>query len=70
MEGNHWRKPWPEGDVDATGKHDASEDEPIISEYNVPLPRKKEKPAPNRPMWVTYEPHTTTGMDQFQDRFH
>ena len=70
MEGAHWRKAWPEGAVDATGKDDASGDEPIIAEYNVPLPRKKPKPTPKRPMWVTYEPHTTSSTDQFQDLYH
>ena len=70
MDGAHWRKAWPEGAVDATGKDDSSEDEPIISEYNVPLPRKKAKPAPVRPVWHEYEPHTTSGMDQFQGIYH
>ena len=63
MEGAHWRKPWPEGAVDATGAKDDSEDFKIIDEYNVPLPKKPVKPPAPAHHWYEYEPHTTTMAD-------
>ena len=64
MSGAHWRKSWPEGAVD-----DSTNDAETITEFNKPTPRKKPKVFKTWPTWVTYEPHTTTKFNQFEDLY-
>ena len=62
-EGNHWRKQWPEG-VD-NGDDDAE----VMDSYHNFAAVKPTKTDPPAHTWHTYEPHTTTIHNQFQDLY-
>ena len=64
MSGAHWRKQWPEGAID-----DSSDDAETITEFNQPTPRRKPKVLITWPTWTTFEPHTTSKFDQFEDLY-
>lgn len=62
MEGNHWRKVWPEGNTD-----NSDGDSDVINTFLKP---KAPKPEPEQHQWYEYEPHTLGPEDQFQGIYH
>ena len=62
-EGNVWRKQWPEG-ID-----DGEDDAAVMDAYHNFAAEKPTKTDPPAHTWYTYEPHTTTIHNQFQDLY-
>ena len=62
MEGNHWRKAWPEGAID-----DSEGDSAVINTFLTPEPKK---PDPEQHQWFEYEPHTLGFGDENQGKYH
>lgn len=62
-EGNHWRKAWPEGNVDVS-----EGDSEILNRFNVAEEEDLDKVVPPH-VWHTYEPHTLSFKNEFQQRY-